>query len=306
MQTGAVWLYDRGTTHYRGYARGGQLARLATAYRETAIYRAGLTGEGVDTDIPVPDKSGNAMYFYAQNLAIHYMLTGDDRFREAAEDIGEAMSALWSSPGYAGGADFWTERHAGFALLAYVWAAAVSDDQQDVFIALADEAVLAYLELQDAGYPGAAEEARCFRHHADAHGEPYGYWGCSPWKSAILADSLDAYARQRPGSAEADLAHESLRRLARIVAAEGRDGDGKPFYWMGPGEGQNEPDDYDEHWGESAYVLAIGAALGGGPELEQGALELIEGMASFGSAPHMRSFNWQCRSAVATSWFLTP
>ena len=33
-------------------------------------------------------------------------------------------------------------------------------------------------------------------------------------------------------------------------------------------------------------------------------LELIEGMASFGSAPHMRSFNWQCRSAVAASWFL--
>ena len=300
MGSAGTWLYDRGTTAYRGYARGGQLGRLESAYRESAIYRAGLTGSGAQTDISVPGKSGDLKYFYAQNLAIHYLLSGDDRFRESAEDIALAAAQLWADPG---GADFWTERHAGFALLAYVWAAAVSDDQGAEFRALADTAVAAYVELQAVEYPGASQDARCFRHHADAHGEPYGYMGCSPWMSAILADGLDAYARQRPGTEEASVAHDALLRLGRIVATQGRDGEGKPFYWMGPGEGQDEVDGYDEHWGESAYVVGIAVDLGAA-ELEPVALELIDGLAMHGSAPHIRSFNWQCRSAVASSWFL--
>lgn len=31
---------------------------------------------------------------------------------------------------------------------------------------------------------------------------------------------------------------------------------------------------------------------------------LIAGLAEFGTVPHMRSFNWQCRSAVATPHLL--
>jgi hypothetical protein len=32
--------------------------------------------------------------------------------------------------------------------------------------------------------------------------------------------------------------------------------------------------------------------------------DLIAGLADNGSSPHLRSFNWQCRSAVATPWYL--
>ena len=53
MSDAAVWLYDRGTTAYRGYARRGDLVTLETAYRETAIYRAGITGTGASTRIPI-------------------------------------------------------------------------------------------------------------------------------------------------------------------------------------------------------------------------------------------------------------
>ena len=31
---------------------------------------------------------------------------------------------------------------------------------------------------------------------------------------------------------------------------------------------------------------------------------LVAGLAEFGTVPHMRSFNWQCRSAVATPHLL--
>ena len=58
------------------------------------------------------------------------------------------MHDLWSDPGYDGGADFWTERNAGFSLLAYEWAALISDDRADTFAAWADEAVAAYLAMQ--------------------------------------------------------------------------------------------------------------------------------------------------------------
>jgi hypothetical protein len=300
-----VWLYDRGTTFWRAHARTGDLDTLATAYRESALYRAGLSGSGAGTTIGLPAQVDDLKYHYAQNLALHYLATGDDRFREAAEDVAERAHALWGSPGYEP-PDFWTERHAGFGLLASVWAAAVSDDQADTFIGWADEAVAAYAQMQ-ATFPEGYEDpdARCFAHHADDHGEDYGYFGCSPWMSAILADGLEQYAIDR-GGAEPDTARQSLVQLGRIVARDGLDGDGRPMYWMGVGTDADEPDDYDEHWGESAYVVALAWHHDGRGDatLRDAAQGLIDGLAAYGSAPHMRSFNWQCRSAVATPWYL--
>src|SRR5690606_13204538 len=72
-----VWLYDRGTIFYRAYARRGDLATLESAYRETAFYRSLLTGSGANTQIGVPASTTDVKYHYAQNLAIHYLLTGD-------------------------------------------------------------------------------------------------------------------------------------------------------------------------------------------------------------------------------------
>ena len=306
MSTTGVWLYDRATVNYRGYARSGELAPLSNAYREAAIYAAAISGSGTSTRIGVPGASDDLKYHYAQGLAMHYLLTGDERFRERAEDVADRAHALWGSPGYAGGADFWTERHAGFGLLAYVWAAIVSDDRASEFLGWADEAVDAYLDVM-ATYPAGYDDpdARCFAHHADAHGEGYGYFGCSPWMSAILADALDAYATERGGD-RASAARDAIVKLGRILARDGRDSSGKPYYWMGVGTSSDEVDDYDEHWGESAYVIAMAFHHGGRADdgLRSAALELVAGLAANGSAPHMRSMNWQCRSAVATPYFL--
>jgi hypothetical protein len=307
MSDASVWLYDRGTVFYRGYARSGDLTTLETAYRETAIYRNGLTGSGPQTTIGVPGKATDLKYHYAQNLALHYLVTGDERFRESAENVADKVAALWPDPGYAGGADFWTERHAGFALLAHVWAAIVSDDRASVFAARADAAVDAYVAVQDtfpSGYSDAS--ARCFAHQADAAGEPYGYFGCSPWMSAILADALDAYATER-GGVQADKARRAVVKLGRMLAKSGRDASGRPWYWMGVGA-QSQPDDYDEHWGESAYVIAMAYDFDGRQDMTLlgTANELVDGLVAQGSAPHLRSMNWQCRSAVATPFFLLP
>lgn len=303
-----VWLYDRGTIMYRGYARRGDLLTLESAYRETALYRNGLTGTGTATRIGVPGAADDLKYHYTQNLAIHYLLTGDDRFREAAENVAVRAAALWSSPGYAGGSDFWTERNAGFALLAYTWARIVTDDRGASLEASADAAVDAYLQLQATYAPGWTDaNARCFAHTGAAHGESYSTWGCSPWMSALLAEGLETYASDRGGT-RGTSARAAIVKLGRILARDGRDTSGKPYYWMGIGSAADEIDPYDEHWAESAYVVALAWHLSGKTDtaLHTAATQLLAGQKAKASSPHLRSFNWQCRAAVATPYYLQP
>ena len=303
---GSVWLFDRGTVLYRGYARRGDLGTLSSAYRETAIYRAELSGEGSSLTIGVPGKASDLKYYYTQNMALHYLVTGDDRFRESAERVAERMSEMWTpvySPSLVlDGTERWTERHAGFYLLGQIWAEAISDDLQATFATRADEAVQAYAFMQ-ASFPTDYDDpsARCFAHNAADHAEPFGYVGCSPWMSAILADALDGYTRQREGAAK-EAARDALVKLGRMVAKEGRNVDGKPFYWMGVAAASDEIDPDNEHWGESAYIVALAWHHDGkqDAELAQVAGDLVAGFDQLGEAPHMRSFNWQCRSAVAT------
>ncbi len=299
-----VWLFDRTTAMYRGYAITADPAPLSSAYREAAIYRAGITGTGTATRIGVPGAADDLKYHYSQGMALHYLLTGDDRFREAAEDVATRAHGLWTDPGYAGAADFWTERHAGFSLLAYEWAAIVSDDEAATFTGWANQAVDAYLAMQDHSRSGSDATARCFTHTAEAHGESYGTTGCSPWMSAILADGLEAHAL-RIGGARATAVRSHLVQLGRAVARNGRDSTGKPYYWMALG-GTSEPDEYDEHWGESVYLVAMAWHYSGRTDgaLRTAADQLLAGLASKGEAGQLRSFNWQCRSAVQAPAYL--
>src|SRR5690606_36251307 len=154
--------------------------------------------------IPVPTASSDLKYYYSQGMALHYLLTGDERFREAAEAVSARVASMWD-PSYDGSDKFWTERHAGFALLAHEWAALVTDDKLAAISARADLAVTEYLEAQAANRFGQTDpNARCFAHTASAHGEDYGTAGCSPWMSAILAYGLDAHARRVGGTRATD------------------------------------------------------------------------------------------------------
>jgi hypothetical protein len=288
-----VWLYDRVT---------GAISPLKSAYREAEIYRAGMTiTNGVATAIAPPTANDDLKYYYAQNMAMHYLLTGDDRFREAAEAASAKVNSMWN-PMYNGADRFWTERNAGFTLLAHEWALMVTDDQAATIAARSEAAVTAYLSTQmtyPAGYTD--QTARCFGHSATAHGEDFGYNGCSPWMSAILADGMDQYAR-RVGGTRATQVRKSLELLGRSIARDGRDPSGRPYYWMGEGNNSDEVDDYEEHWGESAYIVALAWNATGRTDaaLKKAADELTAGFKANGEVGRTRSFNWQCRSAVAT------
>ncbi|MDX2093524.1 MAG: hypothetical protein SFX73_37110 [Kofleriaceae bacterium] len=166
-----VWLFDRVTAMYRGYALTGSASPLESGYREASLYRNGMTiSNGVATAIPIPTASSDLKYYYSQGMALHYLLTGDDRFREAAEAVSAKVVTMWG-PTYDGTDKFWTERHAGFALLAHEWALMVTDDKADAIAARSEAAVSAYLAMQMGSYFGqTSTDARCFAHTASAHG----------------------------------------------------------------------------------------------------------------------------------------
>ena len=119
--------------------------------------------------------------------------------------------------------------------------------------------------------------------------------------SAILADAMDQYAR-RVGGTRAQQVRKSLELLGRSIARDGREPSGKPYYWMGEGNTSHEIDDYEEHWGESAYVVALAWNATGRTDaaLKTAADQLAAGTKAHGEVGRTRSFNWQCRSAVAT------
>ncbi len=299
----SVWLYDRPTTLYRGYFRRGDSGTLASAYKEISLYRAGLKGSGTSTAIGLSDKADDIKYYYAQGLAMHYLLTGDDRYREAAENVADRVSKLFTAYSYKG-SGFWTERHAGFGLLAFMWASVVSDDKAASYVKLADDAITGLVATQGRAVTGYTDTAaRCFSHSADSHGEDYGYDGCSSWMSAITADGIEFYVRERDGAQQSS-ARDMLVKLGRFFAQK-HDSSGKPYYWNGSNGKSGEEDEDDEHWGESAYLAGLAYFYSGGTDaaLRDAAVAYAKGTSQNGSAPHMRSFNWQCRSAVATSYF---
>jgi len=65
-------------------------------------------------------------------------------------------------------------------------------------------------------------------------------------------------------------------------------------------------DDFNEHFGESAYIIGMAWYFAGKTDasLRTAADALVTKLGTDGEAPHIRSFNWQCRSAVAGPWFL--
>ncbi len=313
--TAGSWLYDRGTALYRGYASTGALGPLQAAWRETDLYRQRLLASST-----VPPSS-DLKYVYTQNLALHYLLSGDDRFREAAETLANRSPVS----GYTGAIStgFWTERHAGFGLLANVWAARVSDDQAATFRARANTIVTNLIAIQDAALNLASAPAnkmlgathRCFAHTPVAH-DASEYVNldsatpatlvCSPWMSAIAADGLEAYADDADATRRSAALNAIVRLGRRLVSADDRaPATGRPHYLLGL-DGANAPDDFDEHWGEVAYVGAMAWHYSGRSDaaLRADVQHYVDGFSTDGDIGQLRSFNWQCRSGLATPYYL--
>lgn len=312
--TSGSWLYDRATALYRGYASTGALSVMQSAYREADVYRQRILASST-----VPP-STDLKYNYTQNLAIHYLLTGDDRFREAAETVAGRSTISGYTGAYS--TSFWTERHAGFGLLANVFAARVSDDRAAEFRTRAQTIVTNLIAIQNRALSLAGAPAnkqldamhRCFGHTPMAHDiSEYvdldmpmaATLVCSPWMSAITADALEAFADDADATNRAAALDSIVRLGRRLAAVDNRGANGRPHYLLGL-DGANAPDGFDEHWGEVAYVAAMAWHYSGRADatLRTNAMHYVNGFNTRGTIGQLRSFNWQCRSAIATPFYL--
>ena len=314
MGTAGSWLYDRATAFFRGYAATGTLAVLQSAYREADVYRTRILASST-----VPP-STDLKYNYTQNLAIHYLLTGDDRFREAAETVAGRSTVSGYTGAYS--TSFWTERSAGFGLLANVYAARVSDDRAAEFRMRAQAIVTNLVAIQnrtvDLSRAPTSKQLdamhRCFGHTPMAH-DISEYVGldmpmaatlvCSPWMSAIAADALESYADDADATGRAAALDSIVRLGRRLAAMDNRGASGRPHYLLGV-DGANAPDGFDEHWGEVAYVAAMAWHYSGRTDsaLRANAMHYVDGFNTRGAVGQLRSFNWQCRSGIATPFYL--
>jgi hypothetical protein len=123
------WLFDRTTCYYRLYVRTGERRYLEAAHRAAAFVRSHTRMEGPDAGAFTP-KGPDVKYVYPRAMHIHYLLTGDERYRAAGEAMARFCYERWE-PGYRperygpvspdadpeAGRAFWSPRSEAYGLL---------------------------------------------------------------------------------------------------------------------------------------------------------------------------------------------
>jgi hypothetical protein len=289
----APHLYDRPGTYAKIYIRHGKAEHLQAALRSADFYVQHLGDDGFFTMKPRDHK-----YVYAEGTALLYLLKGDDRYRDAVI-LGLTSWEKWAPIKY-GGEGFWTERHAAFAMAAYIHTYELTGD-----IALIDAAVVLFdgvFRLQvnplDGGPPDGA-----WLHTAESHGDGNG-WTTSPWMSALLMDSIWKLWMLTGD----ERCPASLAMYAKFIDRHAVTVDRKRLYYMAnsPGRGESLNPEYPPHHLEACYILAMGYYLSGGSDASL--LDTLQGlwpplMDDNANTPP-RKFSWRFRETSMLVWFL--
>ncbi len=287
-------LFDRPATYAKIYARSGEAKHLTALLKAIDFYIQHLNPNGFFTI----KSSDDVKYVYVEGAAIAYLLTGDERYKKA---IDLALKAWETHKGieYTGKGGFFTERHHGFGMLAYLHAYEITGESKHL------EKAKRYFEaayaMQVKPVDGKAPDG-AWVHAAEHHGDGNG-WTTSPWMSAFLTDAIWKYW-MLTGDARAPA---SLAMYARFTLRHALTPDGQMMYYMAnsPGRGRSE-DTYREHNVEGVYLLALGYYLSGGKDGDY--LRAIEKLwppvMTDGANNPGRKFTWRFRETSMLIWFL--
>src|SRR5260370_35106697 len=83
-QVYSEWLFDRSNAYHKMYVRTGERKFLEAAYHAAHFVRLHTRMEGPDAGI-FTLKGPDLKYVYPRAMHIHYLLTGDERMREAGK-----------------------------------------------------------------------------------------------------------------------------------------------------------------------------------------------------------------------------
>jgi hypothetical protein len=197
---------DRADVYYKVYVRTGDKAAALESYRIATYYRNGIytaeqtkRGRGaLSFKHSLDGANGTAWldikYAYCEGPAIHYLLTGDDRFVGTIEDIcaffnsdfGSFIRQDYSRRRFRG----FTERFAAFAMLAKMHAYDIIGKPE--YLADARQQVDHLYDMQNTPVDKQKPDGS-WRHNSGDHGEGGDNWGSSIWMSTYLIDGLFQY-----------------------------------------------------------------------------------------------------------------
>ncbi len=286
-------LYDRPATYSKIYVRHGEEKVLLAALRSNDFYLQNLGAEGF-----FQLKKGDHKYVYSEGSAIMYLLTGDERYKEGVLRALKSW-AQWKRIEYKG-QGFWTERHAGTGLAAYLHAYELTGEPEH--LAMAKRFFEAVYSLQVSPLDG-KEPDGAWLHTGESHSDGNG-WTTSPWMSALLMDSIWKLW-MITGDARCPA---SLAMYAKFANTHAVTPDRKGVYYMAnsPGRGKSENAESPPHNMEACYVLALGYWLSGGTD--KAFLDTIQTLwpplMKDGANSPGRKFNWRFRETSMLVWFL--
>jgi len=228
------------------------------------------------------------------------MLTGDERFLASVE---RALKA-WETHTRIEyrGEGFWTERHHGFGMMAYLHAYEISGDRK--LLDKAKRYFEAAYSMQVEPRHGGRPDGSWPRPRSSGGERGPDSWITSPWMSAFLVDAIWKYwMLTGDPRAPASLAMYAKFTQRRSVTPTG---DAIHYLTASEGYGDSRAAGSDSHNMEGIYLLALGYYLSGGTD--RGLLDPIGKLwpPMMGSDANMppRQFAWRFRETSMLVWFL--
>jgi len=319
----ADWLYDRPTCWYTMYARTGAQKYAEAAYQAASFLRTHTRNAGPEAGTFTLKDVPDIKYVYPRAMHIHYLLTGDDRAREAATRMAQYCRANTdpvydpsrlrpASPGSdpERGRAFWTLRSQGYGLLGILHGWELTGDR--TYLDQARACVDAYQRHQRQPPDGRPPDGS-FRQDWRLYdpGEATLPGATSAWMAAILLDALFHY-HEVTGDARVA---EMVLAWCDFLDAHGFTADGsKAFYVIDCFAPAGAPSgvsgvDMEQHNLEIAATFAMGIYFtrdARRAEVYAKRFERLFRLALSADAPHpQRAYGWMFQTPSRLLYFLS-
>jgi hypothetical protein len=256
------WLFDRTTCWYKMYARSGDRKFLEAAYHAAHFVRTHTRLEGPDAGMFVPKGSADLKYVYARAMHIHYLLSGDERAREAGKVMAALALRSWN-PVYRGG--FWSPRHVAYGWLGVIHGWELTGDA--VYWEKARSYADALWDHQRQPRDGRPPDGSFRQNWAEYDSHEAKFTGAtSAWMMAILLDPIFHYWTLT-GDARIP---EMVVKWCDFLDRRGLQPDGRSAYYVincfagEPGEAASTVSgDMTRHNTEMSYQFAMGIYFSG-------------------------------------------
>ena len=324
---------DRAITYYKVYARTGQPRaalesyRIATFYRN-CIYTTDQTKRGrgaLSLKHSLDSAHGKGWldikYAYAEGLAAHYLLSGDERCLDTIEDICAFFDSDFGAfirNNYSKKPRGWTERFAAFTLLSKLHAYQVTgraqylDDAKQQIANVRDMQLAPPDQMNDQSPALRLHPDGAWRHSSEHHGDGEGF-GSSIWMSTYLIDGIFQYWLLTGDEHCPDMLTTYAEFAERYginwfswadqtAADKGPPRWPQPWYWASSTHGGYvENGDEADHNIETGYLFLMGYYFRADPRYLAIGTQLIRHKTA---RMHPRQFNWVYRASPQAVWFL--